>query len=84
MSTFPNRLDESSIKRFSTTRWLGRYCLEAPGLGLRDAALILSALDALRGEHGDAGAQALLVLFDAGGRDDLAAVLGRWSARRSG
>ena len=66
------------------TRWLGRYCLEAPGLGLRDAGLALSALDALRGEHGDAGAQALLVLFESGGRDDLAAALTRWSARRGG
>ncbi len=68
----------------AAVRWHGRYCLEAPGLELRDAGLALHALDALRGERGEAGAQALLALFELGGRNDLADVVARWSARRGG
>jgi hypothetical protein len=66
----------------AAVRWHGRYALEAPGLELRDAGLLLHALDALRGDHAAAGAQALLVVFEASGRADLAEVIGRWSARR--
>jgi hypothetical protein len=68
----------------AAVRWHGRFALEAPGLELRDAGLVLHALDALRGDHGDAGAEALRCVFEARGRDDLAGVVARWSARRPG
>ena len=76
-------LDGGSVRYDrAAVRWHGRFCLEAPGLALRDAALVLHALDALPGDSADAGAQALLSLFESRGRDDLAAVIARWSARR--
>ena len=68
----------------AAVRWHGRFALEAPGLELRDATLVLASLDALRGDHGDAGAQALVALFEASGRSDLGEVVARWAARRAG
>ena len=66
----------------AAVRWHGRFCLEAPGLVLRDAGLALSALEALAGDHGDAGAQALLALFEGRGETPLAQVIASWAARR--
>ena len=68
----------------AAVRWHGRFALEAPGLELRDAGLVLAALSALRGDHGDAGAQALVAYFEQTGRSDLAEVVARWAARRPG
>jgi hypothetical protein len=66
----------------AAVRWHARFCLEASGLELGDAALALSALQALPGAHGDAAAAALLALFDARGLRDLAHVIASWAARR--
>jgi len=68
----------------AAVRWHARHCLEAPALGLRDAGLVLHALEVLRGDNADAGAQALVALFDAGGQSELAEVMARWTARRRG
>jgi hypothetical protein len=57
-------------------------CLEVPGAHAADAGLVLAALQALPGAHGEAGAQALRILAEARGHDQLAAAVARWEARR--
>ncbi len=66
----------------AAVRWHGRLCLEAPGLTLPDAGLVLAALQALPGPHGEAGARALRILAEARGHDQLAAAVARWEARQ--
>jgi hypothetical protein len=68
----------------AAVRWHGRFCLEARGLELKDAALTLAALQALKGDHADAGVAALHSLFDARGQPELGTVIAGWHARRRG
>ena len=71
----------SSRYERAAVRWHGRFCLEVPGLVLRDAGLVLGALQALGGDHGDAGAQALLSVFEGRGEAPMAQVIAGWAAR---
>lgn len=68
----------------AAVRWHGRLCLEAPGLELGDATLVLGGLQALAGGHGAAAAAALGGLLEVQGLAGPARVLAGWAARRGG
>jgi hypothetical protein len=74
---------ESPRYERAAIRWLGRFCLEAPGLGLAETGVVLSALQALRTEHGEAAGDGLAALLESHGRPELAEVVARWSAQRA-
>lgn len=63
----------------AATRWLGRFCVEAP-IGLADAQLAAAALDAV-GRGGEEGAAALLALCGRVGVRDAPPWLDRWLER---
>ena len=64
-------------------RWASRFVHEAPGAELDEAALVLSALIALRGRARLAAARALEELCELGGQQRSAAVLERWLVDRA-
>jgi hypothetical protein len=63
----------------AAVRWLARFCLEAPGLGLKETAVVLGGLQALPGEHGEAVGDGLAALFESHGRPQLAEIVARWA-----
>jgi hypothetical protein len=63
-------------------RWHARFCVETRSLTTQDAQLALSALIALRGPRPDAGARALVALFDSLVMTEAAAVMHDWLSRR--
>jgi hypothetical protein len=64
----------------AAARWLARLCLEARGMELGDAALVLGGLQALAGTHAQEAAAALAGLLDAHGLEAPALVLARWGS----
>jgi hypothetical protein len=59
-------------------RWLGRYCVETPGVDLREALFVLGALTALAGEEPRPGALALVGVARRHGLRPVEQVLRRW------
>ena len=64
----------------AAVRWQARLCLEARGLELGEATLVIGGLQALGGEHGEAAALALAGLLEARGLSAAARVLARWAS----
>ncbi len=64
-------------------RWASRFVHEAAGADVDEAALVLSALIALRGRARLAAARALEELCELGGQQRSAAVLERWLVDRA-
>lgn len=61
----------------AAARWHARYCLEVPGVDLRESQLVLSALASLVGCHHAAAAGALERIFAGRGLGELTSALQR-------
>jgi hypothetical protein len=61
----------------AAARWHARFVLEAPGIGLTESLVALSAVQALRDPQNELAARTLLQLADNHGLSAVAAVLRR-------
>jgi hypothetical protein len=68
----------------AAARWLGRYCLETRGVGLREGLLVLGALTTLESREPRPGALALLALARYRRLRQVEDVVRRWLAAGGG
>ncbi len=68
----------------AAVRWHARLCREMRALTIDESALALSALGALPGSGGEAGAQALIALCERHGLHRAEGWLEEWVERRAG